>query len=131
MTLSRSLKIEIEKLRNDNESGASELSSKAIEIIKNFLKEINSDKQLNSLLIELFSQIINARPSMAPLINTIGYLYDNLEEHNVDSINAVIEKFYLYRSEIKNKLEQNFNAFIHELNNSKPRICSFLIVQRY
>jgi translation initiation factor 2B subunit (eIF-2B alpha/beta/delta family) len=122
MTLPNTLKVEIEKLRNDNESGARELSSKAIEIINIFSREINSDKNLESLLIELFSQIINARPSMAPLINTIGYLYDNLQEYTTDSIIKVIEKFNAYQSEIKKRLDRNFSAFIHELNNSKPRI---------
>ena len=122
MTLSNSIKIEIEKLRSDNTSGANELSSKAIEIIQIFSREINSDKNLDSLLKELCNQIINSRPSMAPLINTIGYLYDNLEEYTVDSINTVIQKFYVHQSEIRDRLEQNFNAFIHELNYSKPRI---------
>ena len=80
MTLSNTIKLEIEMLRNDNLSGASELSTKAVEIIKSMLKELNSEKNLESLLKELCSQIINARPSMAPLINTIGYLYDNIHE---------------------------------------------------
>ena len=122
MTLSNPIKLEIEKLRNDNLSGASELSTRAVEIIKSLLKEINSDMNLESLLRELFSQVINARPSMAPLINTIGYLYDNLHEYTVDSINSVIENFDAHKKRIKDRLERNFNAFIHELNYSKPRI---------
>jgi len=98
MTLSNSIKLEIEKLRNDNLSGASELSAKAIEVIKSMLKEINKDENLESILKELCSQIINARPSMAPLINTIGYIYDNLQEYTIDSINSVIEKLYTHKS---------------------------------
>ena len=122
MTLSNTIKLEIEMLRNDNLSGASELSTKAVEIIKSMLKELNSEKNLESLLKELCSQIINARPSMAPLINTIGYLYDNIHEYTVDSLNSVIEKLYAHKSMIKDRLERNFEIFIHELNYSKPKI---------
>ena len=122
MTLSNSIKLEIEKLRNDNLSGASELSAKAIEVIKSMLKEINKDENLESILKELCSQIINARPSMAPLINTIGYIYDNLQEYTIDSINSVIEKLYAHKSRIQDRLERNFDIFIHEINISKPRI---------
>ena len=50
MTLSNTIKLEIEMLRNDNLSGASELSTKAVEIIKSMLKELNSEKNLESLL---------------------------------------------------------------------------------
>ena len=122
MTLSNTIKLEIEMLRNDNLSGASELSTKAVEIIKSMLKELNSEKNLESLLKELCSQIINARPSMAPLINTIGYLYDNIHEYTVDSLNSVIEKLYAHKSMIKDRLERNFEILIHELNYSKPKI---------
>ena len=122
MTLPDSVIIALDQLRKDSESGASELVNNAIEIIKRLLKESNSDVDLKPLFMELFDQIIKSRPSMAPLIHTIGYLYDNLQNYTSASIYSIIIKFYQYQSEIKAKLEQTFDAFIHKLDNPNPKI---------
>ena len=122
MTLPDSVNLALEQLRKDSESGASELVNNAIEIIKRLLKESNSDTDLKPLFMELFDQIIKSRPSMAPLIHTIGYLYDNLQDYTSASIYSAIIKFYQYQSEIKAKLEQTFDAFISNLGISNPKI---------
>lgn len=122
MTLPDSVNLELENLRNDSESGASELVINAIEIIKRLLKESNSDSDLKPLFIELFDQIIKSKPSMAPLIHTIGYLYDNLPDYTSASIYSTIIKFYQYQSEIKAKLEQSFGTFIQKLDYPNPKI---------
>ena len=122
MTLPDSVNLELDHLRNDSESGASELVNNAIEIIKRLLKESNSDVDLKPLFIELFDQIIKSRPSMAPLIHTIGYLHDNLHDYTSASIYSTIIQFYQYQSEIKAKLEQNFDVFINKLNIPHPKV---------
>lgn len=122
MTLPDSVNLALNQLRNDSESGASELVNNAIEIIKRLLKESSSDTDLKPLFMELFDQIIKSRPSMAPLIHTIGYLYDNLLDYTSASIYSTIIKFYQYQSEIKAKLEQTFDVFISNLDIPNPKI---------
>ena len=70
----------LRELKEDNTSGANEFIDKALEIIKLQLKLTrDSYKDIREEFIYLSKQIIDTRPSMAPLINTIGYLIHNLE----------------------------------------------------
>lgn len=69
----------LKELKKDNKSGASEFIDKALNIVKLQLEQFeDSDRDHKEELMDLFEKIIKSRPSMAPLINTIGFLVNDL-----------------------------------------------------
>ena len=75
----QNIQFQLNELRNDNTSGASEFIDKAFEIIRTQLNQISdSHKDIKSDIIYILKQLIDTRPSMAPLINAMGYLINNL-----------------------------------------------------
>ena len=101
------------ELKEDNTSGANELINKALDILK-YQAEIiaNQSEDIQDVIIKLSKKIINSRPSMAPLINTIGYIIQNLEVITKKDILYRIEQFKRDKLKIEKALVNNFNEFI-------------------
>jgi translation initiation factor 2B subunit (eIF-2B alpha/beta/delta family) len=113
----------IEDLRNDNTSGANELINKALEIIKIRLKTIEEpNKEIKGDLLDIAKKVINSRPSMAPLINTIGFLIHDLEKITKKVIEERINQFYVDRAEREKALAQTFHTFLTNKKISAPKI---------
>lgn len=100
-------------LKEDNSSGANELINKALKIL-NYQLEILSDQSedITTIIMKLSREIINARPSMAPLINTIGFLVQNLESITKEDLLFRIEQFNQKKIKIGKDLEKTFGDFI-------------------
>jgi len=77
--LNNLIESEILNLKQDNTSGASELIYKALKILDLQLDLIqDSDIDIKEEIFSLSKELISSRPSMAPLINTIGFLIHDL-----------------------------------------------------
>ncbi|MFX0105827.1 MAG: translation initiation factor eIF-2B [Candidatus Hodarchaeota archaeon] len=105
----------LRELRDDNTSGATEFIDKALEIIK-FQLRLTHDphRDIREDFFKLSKEIIDTRPSMAPLINTIGYLIHDLGEVNKSIIEERLSQFYIYKAEINKSLELAFHTFLKE-----------------
>ncbi len=102
----------LDKLREDNTSGAREFIDKALEIVKTQLKLIKDPhKDIRDNIINLLNQIIDTRPSMAPLINTAGYIVNNLESFSKIAIEDRLSQFKNDREKRYNSLATNFHSF--------------------
>lgn len=104
-------------LKVDNQSGASELIDKAINVIKSQLNEVSKESiEINEIIMELSKKLIACRPSMAPLINTIGYLLSgDLKSLTKNNILQKIEQFFLDKSDRERHLEDVFqNLFTNK-----------------
>ncbi len=117
------IKEKLDDLRSDNTSGANELIEKALEIIRNQLGMIK-DPNENSKdeIFSLAKKIIDSRPSMAPLINTIGYLIHDLEKLNKKNLEERINQFYVDRVEREKALSQAFRTFLTNKKITAPKI---------
>jgi len=113
----------LEDLRDDNTSGANELIDKALEIIKIRLESIEEpNEDIKGDLFNLAKNIINSRPSMAPLINTIGFLVHDLEKINKKILRERINQFYVDRTEREKALSQVFRTFLINKKIVAPKI---------
>ena len=101
-------------LKIDNQSGARELINKALNVIKSQLNTItNESLEISEIIVELSRRIIDCRPSMAPLINTIGYLIgSDLKSLTKSSILQKIEQFFQDKNDREKRLEDTFQNFI-------------------
>ncbi|MFX1456153.1 MAG: translation initiation factor eIF-2B [Promethearchaeota archaeon] len=116
----------LKELKEDNSSGAAEFIDKAIEIIKFQLKQIKvSQVNIKDEIFIISKRIIETRPSMAPLINTIGYILNDLDTVNKEIINERLVKLDIKRRRIKENLELNFHNFLE--NRTKPLLRIMLI----
>ncbi|MFX1463248.1 MAG: translation initiation factor eIF-2B, partial [Promethearchaeota archaeon] len=105
----------IRELKEDNTSGASEFIDKSLEIIITQLEQVTDPyKDIKEDLIYLLKQIIDTRPSMAPLINTMGYLIHDLEKITKIVIEERLSEFKSYREKIIKALEFAFQSFLKE-----------------
>jgi translation initiation factor 2B subunit (eIF-2B alpha/beta/delta family) len=103
-------------LKYDKTSGASELIETTLDIIQTQLKHIKDPKQdIKDIIIELSKEIFHSRPSMAPIINAIGFVIHDLEQFNKDTILQRIEQYKLYNAERKELLNTNFKLFLDAL----------------
>jgi translation initiation factor eIF-2B subunit delta len=110
--LNKKIQRSIDELREDNASGANELFLRTIDIIKNQMHLVeNKEEDIKDLFFELAKGIINARPSMAPLINTIGYIINNIETYSSNNIINKIIDLVSYNAERNNKLLESFVYF--------------------
>jgi len=71
------------------------------------------NENIEEKIIELIRKIINSRSSMAPLINTVGYILHNSELLNKIAIKASINKFEKDWIERNKALEKNFQKFLN------------------
>ncbi|MFW9936465.1 MAG: translation initiation factor eIF-2B [Candidatus Thorarchaeota archaeon] len=114
---------ELFDLKTDKNSGANELIDKAIRIVEselNFIKDPNQD--IKSLMIKLFREIIDSRPSMAPLINTVGAIVTDLSSYSKNEILKRIRNFYQLREKINLNLEKSFRNFLSKYSTLRPKI---------
>ena len=100
-------------LIEDSTSGATEFVDKALEIIRIQLERTTDQyKDIKEEIIYLSKQIINTRPSMAPLINTLGYFIHGLEKINKKTLVKRLNKFNLDRQKRNESLELAFQTFL-------------------
>lgn len=121
---------DLEELKKDNYSGASELISKAINIIKKYLDMRSSEeKEFKKEILELSKEIINTRPSMAPLINSIGYFIGDLDivsrEKILDNLNKLSQK----RKEKIISLKLTSTLYLKSCISQKSSSCYYHIAQ--
>jgi len=117
------IQLKLEDLRTDNTSGANELIDKALEIIKIQLDLIKEpSKDIKRETFNLAKKIINSRPSMAPLINTIGFLLHDLEKITKKNLEQRINQFYIDRTEREKALAQAFRTFLTIKKMTAPKI---------
>ena len=105
----------LRELKEDNISGASEFIDKALEIV-NFQLRLTRDphKDIREEIIYLSKEIIDTRPSMAPLINIMGYLIHDLDKINKNIIKSRLNQFNIEREKRKESLELNFRTFLED-----------------
>lgn len=120
------IKEKLKNLKKDKSSGASELIEEAVVIIKDFLNTIsNETKDISTKVRNIAQEIIYSRPSMAPLINTIGYLIGKMRTINKKGLLKRIETLSDYREEQMKALHTHFNTLFNELY--KPHLRLMLI----
>jgi len=121
--LNNKIKNHLKNLRQNSVSGASDLIENALKIIELQLTLIPSkNKDIKEEIFRLSKEIFNSRPSMAPLINTIGFLV-----HDTTSIttNLIRERIELYKQDKIERLmilEKNFRKFIRTRGKNKHSI---------
>ncbi|MBD3171521.1 hypothetical protein GF326_03525 [Candidatus Bathyarchaeota archaeon] len=105
----------IDSIAMDNVHGADYLSNKAIEVLVTV--SLHEDAPcvdvLHELLWSIGIRLVSSRPSMAPLANKIGYLFNELEK--TTDLNS-------YRSRLR-KLASNL---VRRSEKSKKRIAEYL-----
>ncbi|MFX1532247.1 MAG: hypothetical protein ACFFBC_14115 [Promethearchaeota archaeon] len=113
----------LEALRNNKTSGASEFIDDALEIIKVQL-ELTEDQSINisEEIYALFKKLIDSRPTMAPLINCIGYLLHNLSTITKTNLEKRIKQFKNKENERKKALEYYFREFLKERENNLKKM---------
>jgi translation initiation factor 2B subunit (eIF-2B alpha/beta/delta family) len=97
----------LEALRRNNSSGANELVKEALEIIKvrlDLIEDPNMD--ITEEIHLLLKRIIDTRPTMAPLINVVGFLLNNLTIITKKSFENRIRQLK------KERLEKNYAHII-------------------
>jgi len=120
------IKDKLKDLKEDNSSGARELIDKSIKIIKDYLDTISNDKkEINKEFMDFAEGIIYARPSMAPLINTIGYLIGEMKNINKKDLLDRLEELSKYRENQMKSLKAHFNTLFNKLY--KPHLKIMLI----
>ena len=78
--LNKNILLMVDDLREDNTSGASEFTIKALSIIETYLYTIESQHlDIKNDFLALSKEIMGSRPSMALLINMIGYLIQEIQ----------------------------------------------------
>ncbi len=103
-------------LKYDKTSGASELIETTLDIIQNQLKHIKDpEEDIKDIIIELSMEIFHSRPSMAPIINVIGFIINDLEQFNKNAILKRIEQYKLNNAKRKELLNANFKLFLDSL----------------
>jgi len=106
----------LKELREDNTSGANEFIDKVLNIIKFRLKIIPDQyKDILKDIINLSKQIIDTRPSMAPLINTIGYFIHDLETLTKNNTETRLNQFIIDRKQRQESLELIFHKFLKDI----------------
>ncbi|MFW9875888.1 MAG: hypothetical protein ACFFG0_22530 [Candidatus Thorarchaeota archaeon] len=110
-------------LRKNKSSGASELIEDALEIIKVQLDLLEDrDLDITEEIYLLFKKIVDSRPSMAPLINCIGYLLHDVSIITKTALENRIKKFKEKEIEKKKALEKNFRKFLKEREKKLKKI---------
>ena len=103
----------IRELHLDKTSGASELIEIALDILKTQLDSIkDAQMDIKDVILELSRELLKVRPSMAPIINTIGYFLHDLESYTKKDI---LEKYYAFpqkREGMENALLSSFHSFL-------------------
>ena len=113
----------LSELRENTSSGANELVFKAPEIIRSQLNLVkNPNENVRKIIIDLAEEIINTRPSMAPLINAMGYIINDSEFINKKSIIERLEQFEKEKIAKNKVLGENFQEFLRKYQESDCKI---------
>jgi len=113
----------IQDLKKNNTSGANELIDDAYEIIKRQLEMIlDPNEDIKELMIELSKKIIESRPSMATLINFIGYFIHDLETFTKKALFQRLNNYKEEKNKRKKALEQEFLTFLKNFNKKDMKI---------
>jgi translation initiation factor eIF-2B subunit delta len=103
----------IRELHLDKTSGASELIKTALEILKAQLDVIKDPQMdIKDTMLELFQELLMVRPSMAPIINTIGYFLHDLERYTKYELLKKLEAFPQNRERMDHAIFSSFNTFL-------------------
>ena len=113
----------IRDLHLDKTSGASELVKIALEILKTQLDSIKDEQMdIKDIIHELSVELLSVRPSMAPIINTMGYFLHDLENYTKK---ALLERYHAFpkeRERVDNALISSFQSFIDNYKENPPNI---------
>lgn len=113
----------IRELHLDKTSGASELIEIALEIIKTQLNSIKDEHlDITDVMLELFQELLKVRPSMAPIINTVGYFLHDLESYTKKEFLIKYNAFPQWRERIKNDLLSSFRSFLDKFKGKSLNI---------
>ena len=113
-------------LKKDNISGASELIDQVLVIIRTQLDLIeHPTKEIKEVILNLLRKIIESRPSMAPLINTIGFIIHSLEKFTKDTIERRVKEYELERENRTKALELAFGTF---LSNTQKKALKIMLI---
>ena len=124
--LSNEITRQIDELKADNRSGASELVKKAINIYQEQLRYIEDEnKDIHKLIIDISRSVIAARPSMAPLINTVGFLIHNLDTITKKNMLIKLKDYELMNNKKFKQVENAFQSFIQDF---KKKPLSILLI---
>ncbi|MFX0074981.1 MAG: hypothetical protein ACFE96_06030 [Candidatus Hermodarchaeota archaeon] len=103
----------IRDLHLDKTSGASELIEIALEIIKTLLDSIKDDEMdITESIHELSREFLKVRPSMAPIINTMGYFLHDLQSYTKKNLLERFNGFTQKREGIEKDLLASFDSFL-------------------
>ena len=113
----------IHDLKLDKTSGASELIERGLEILKAQLASIK-DSQLDiiDVIFQLSQELLKVRPSMAPIINTIGYFLHDLEFYTKKNLLERYNAFPQERERIEEALSSSFHSFLDTYSGKKLKI---------
>lgn len=103
----------IHDLKTDKTSGASELIEFALEILEAYLHTVKDPNlDIKEVVFELSKELFNVRPSMAPIINTLGYFIHDLEFFSKQTFLEKLKTFPAERLRIDNALTSSFHSFL-------------------
>jgi len=113
----------IHDLKTDKTSGASELIEIALEILENQLHNIKDpNMDIKDVTLEISKELFNVRPSMAPIINTIGYFIHDLEFFSKQTLLEKLKTFPTERLRIDNALTSSFHSFLDRFEGKKLNV---------
>jgi len=117
----------IHDLKTDKTSGASELIEFALEILEAYLHTIKDPKKelhmdIKEDIFELSKELFNVRPSMAPIINTIGYFIHDLEFFSKQTLLEKFKTFPAERLRIDKALTSSFHSFLERFEGKKLNV---------
>jgi len=113
----------IHDLKTDKTSGASELIEIALEILEaqlHTIKDPNMD--IKEVIFELSKELFNVRPSMAPIINTLGYFIHDLEFFSKQTLLEKLKTFPTERLRIGKALTSSFYSFLDRFEGEKLKV---------
>ena len=113
----------IHDLKTDKTSGASELIEFALEILEDYLHTVKDpNMDIKEVIFELSKELFSVRPSMAPIINTIGYFIHDLEFFSKQTLLEKFKTFPAKRLRIDKALTSSFHSFLDRFEGKKLNV---------
>lgn len=121
--ISKTILHKIHDLKTDKTSGASELIEITLEILEAYLHTIKDpNMDIKEVIFELSKVLFNVRPSMAPIINTMGYFIHNLEFFSKQTLLEKLKTFPAERLRIDKALTSSFHSFLDRFEGKKLNV---------
>ncbi len=121
--ISKTILHKIHDLKTDKTSGASELIEIALEILETYLHTIKDpNMDIKEVIFEISKELFKVRPSMAPIINTIGYFINDLEFVSKQTLLEKLKTFPAERLRIDNALTSSFHALLDRFEGKKLNV---------